>query len=73
MARKANTTTKGGVPARIKAAAIKGVEQGKTFAAVERALVAKGVETQTDLYQMIRRAAIEHYGSVKAVKAARSK
>jgi hypothetical protein len=71
MARKATTTTKG-VPARIKTAAIKGVEQGKTFASVEKALIAKGVEAK-GLYQMIRRAAIEHYGSVEAVKAAKAK
>jgi hypothetical protein len=70
MTRKATTTTKG-VPARIKTAAIKGVEQGKTFASVEKALIAKGVKVETDLYQMIRRAAIEHYGSVEAVKAAK--
>jgi hypothetical protein len=70
MARKTTTTPKG-IPAKVKTAAIKGVEQGKTFSAVEKALIANGVEAK-GLYESIRRAAIEHYGSVDAVKAARA-
>jgi hypothetical protein len=69
MARKTTPTSKV-TSAAVKTAAIKGVEQGKTFASVEKALIAKGAEPK-GLYQRVRQAALDHYGSVAAVKAAR--
>jgi hypothetical protein len=71
MARKSTSNAKG-IPAKIKTAAVKGVAKGETFATTEKALIAKG-EPAKGLYEKIRRAAIDHYGSVEAVRAARAK